>query len=200
MNSEIINVHILKNLIKNEIDYNVNDNIVYLNDKLKKLENENLKDCVEIYGVHDNRLNNKKIRNNRLKQICEQLNLNHKAIIDSWYNKNHIVVRLRDVITAKEWQNRSRELRLKNINLNIDYDGPIKIFVAAPLELKVLLKKTRDALLPYYKYVSLCKSGVMVRKNDKSEIYIVKNEKDIFNLLKLNSNISTKFEISENLL
>jgi hypothetical protein len=181
--TELINVPILKSLIKNEIDRNVSSNITILNGKLKKLEDDHLNNWVEVYGVHNSRLFNKKIRNNYVKKICTLLDLDYKAIVDSDYDKNHIKLKLNDAATARDWQNRSREVRLKNFDLDIDFDGPIKIFVAASAEHKHLLKKTRDALLPHYKYVSLCKKGVMVRENERSKIYIVKNENDIYDLL-----------------
>ncbi|AIZ48659.1 fp25k [Agrotis segetum nucleopolyhedrovirus B] len=181
--AELINVPILKSLIKTEIDRNVTNNITILNGKLKKLEDDHLGDWVEVYGVHDARLYNKKIRNNYVKKICNLLQLDHKAVVESDYEKNHIKLKLNDAATAREWQNRSREVRLKNYDLDIDFDGPVKIFVAASPEQKQLLKKTRDALLPHYKYVSLCKRGVMVRENDRSRIFIVKNENDIYDLL-----------------
>nr|ANW12288.1 few polyhedra [Malacosoma sp. alphabaculovirus] len=181
METKLLLVPIIKSMIKNEIDSN--DSLNELNCKLKKLENENLHDSVEIYGIHDNKLNNKKIRNMYTKKICNLLNLDHKLIVESDFEKNHIKLKLTDGATAKEWQNRSREVRLKNHDLDIDYDGPVKIFVAASPEHKQLLKKARDTLLPYYKYVSLFKKGVMVRQNDRSKIYIVKNENDIYDLL-----------------
>lgn len=181
--TELINVPILKNLIKTEIDRNVTSNITILNGKLKKLEDDHLSDWVEVYGVHDSRLHNKKIRCMIVKKICALLQLDHKAVVESDYEKNHIKLKLNDAGAAREWQNRSREVRLKNYDLDIDFDGPVKIFVAASPEHKQLLKKTRDALLPHYKYVSLCKKGVMVRENDRSRIYIVKNENDIYDLL-----------------
>nr|AEU04748.1 few polyhedra protein [Spodoptera litura MNPV X17] len=181
--SELINVPILKNLIKSEIDRNVANNITILNGKLKKLEDDHLNDWVEVYGVHDTRLFNKKVRNNYVKKICALLQLDYKSVVESDYEKNHIKLKLNDATTAREWQNRSREVRLKNYDLEIDFDGPIKIFVAALPEHKQLLKKTRDALLPHYKYVSLCKKGVMVRENERSKIFIVKNENDIYDLL-----------------
>ncbi|WBB27232.1 FP25K [Mythimna sequax nucleopolyhedrovirus] len=181
--TELINVPILKSLIKTEIDRNVSGNITILNGKLKKLEDDHLNTWVEVYGVHNSRLLNKKIRNNYVKKICTLLDLDYKAIVESDYDKNHIKLKLNDAATARDWQNRSREVRLKNFDLDIDFDGPIKIFVAASAEHKHLLKKTRDALLPHYKYVSLCKKGVMVRENERSKIYIVKNENDIYDLL-----------------
>jgi hypothetical protein len=181
--TELINVPILKSLIKNEIDRNVSNNISILNGKLKRLEDDHLNNWVEVYGVHDSRLYNKKIRNNYVKKICTLLGVDYKAIVDSDYDKNHINLKLNDAATAREWQNRSREVRLKNFDLDIDFDGPVKIFVAASAEHKHLLKKTRDALLPHYKYVSLCKKGVMVRENERSKIYIVKNENDIYDML-----------------
>ncbi|AYN45046.1 fp25k [Alphabaculovirus alterspexiguae] len=181
--SELINVPILKNLIKTEIDRNVTNNITILNGKLKKLEDDHLGDWVEIYGVHDSRLHNKKIRSTFVKKICALLQLDYKAVVESDYEKNHIKLKLNDAATAREWQNRSRDVRIKNYDLDIDFDGPVKIFVAASSEHKQLLKKARDALLPHYKYVSLCKKGVMVRENERSKIFIVKNENDIYNLL-----------------
>lgn len=183
METDLINVPILKSLIRNEIDRNVNDNLSILTCKLKKLENEQLNDSVEIYGVYDKKLFNKKVRNVYVKKICQLLDLDYRHVVDTEYEKNHITVRLSDAATAKDWQNKSRELRLKNVDLEIDYDGPVKIFVAASPEHKLLLKKTRDALLPYYKYVSLCKKGVMVRKTDKSKIHIVSCESDINGLI-----------------
>ncbi|AAM09233.1 FP25 [Mamestra configurata nucleopolyhedrovirus A] len=186
--TELINVPILKSLIKTEIDRNVSGNITILNGKLKKLEDDHLNTWVEVYGVHNSRLLNKKIRNNYVKKICTLLDLDYKAIVESDYDKNHIKLKLNDAATARDWQNRSREVRLKNFDLDIDFDGPIKIFVAASAEHKHLLKKTRDALLPHYKYVSLCKKGVMVRENERSKIYIVKNENDIYDLLSKMSN------------
>ncbi|AVA31174.1 fp25k [Oxyplax ochracea nucleopolyhedrovirus] len=183
---QLINVSLLKSLIKTQIHENVSDDIKILEEKLKKLEFNNLSDSVEIYGIHDVKLNNKKIRNCMLKRICKLLNLNYKHILDSTYNKNHIVVKLRDAVRAKEWQTRSRERRIKNYDLNIDYDGPVKIFVAATNEQKLLLKKTRDALLPFYKYISLCKDGVMVRRDEKSRVFVVKNEQNI-EFLRINS-------------
>lgn len=182
---QLINVSLLKSLIKTQIDENVSDNIKSMSEKLKKLEHDNLTDNVEIYGIHDNRLNNKKIRNYYIKKICTLLNLNYKNVLESTFDKNHIVVKLCDAVRAKEWQAKSRELRLKNFNLNINYDGPIKIFVAATAEQKLLLKKTRDVLLPFYKYISICKNGVMVRRDEKSRVFIVKNEQHI-EFLKVN--------------
>nr|WRK23031.1 fp25 [Bombyx mori nucleopolyhedrovirus]WRK23721.1 fp25 [Bombyx mori nucleopolyhedrovirus]WRK23997.1 fp25 [Bombyx mori nucleopolyhedrovirus] len=176
---QLINVSLLKSLIKTQIDENVSDNIKSMSEKLKRLEYDNLTDCVEIYGIHDNRLNNKKIRNYYLKKICILLDLNFKHVIESSFDKNHIVAKLCDATRAKEWQTKSRERRLKNFNLNINYDGPVKIFVAATAEQKLLLKKTRDALLPFYKYISICKNGVMVRRDEKSRVFIVKNEQNI---------------------
>nr|AGX01147.1 25K [Bombyx mori nucleopolyhedrovirus] len=176
---QLINVSLLKSLIKTQIDENVSDNIKSMSEKLKRLECDNLTDSVEIYGIHDNRLNNKKIRNYYLKKICILLDLNFKHVIESSFDKNHIVAKLCDATRAKEWQTMSRERRLKNFNLNINYDGPVKIFVAATAEQKLLLKKTRDALLPFYKYISICKNGVMVRRDEKSRVFIVKNEQNI---------------------
>ncbi|AHH82625.1 FP25K [Buzura suppressaria nucleopolyhedrovirus] len=183
MESDLINVSILKNLIKTEINKNVRNNLNEIDSKLKKLENAELNSSVEIYGVHDSRLTDKKIRNFYIKKICSLLSLDYKLIVSSEFKKNYIKLRLSDAATAREWQMRSCKLRLKNYDLNVDYDGPIKIFVAASHEQKQLLKKTRDALLPHYKYVSLCKKGVMVRENDTSRIYIVKDDNDIYNLL-----------------
>jgi hypothetical protein len=182
---QLINVSLLKSLINNQINENVSDDIKIMNEKLKKLEHDNLTDCVEIYGIHDDKLNVKKIRNMHLKKICSLLDLNYKHIMESTFVKNHLVVKLCDSLRAKEWQTRSREFRLKNYNLNIDYDGPVKIFIAAPVEQKLLLKKTRDALLPFYKYISICKNGIMVRRDDKSRVFMVKNEQNI-EFLKLN--------------
>nr|AFN21024.1 FP25 [Bombyx mori nucleopolyhedrovirus] len=176
---QLINVSLLKSLIKTQIDENVSDNIKSMSEKLKRLECDNLTDSVEIYGIHDNRLNNKKIRNYYLKKICILLDLNFKHVIESSFDKNHIVAKLCDATRAKEWQTKSRERRLKNFNLNINYDGPVKIFVAATAGQKLLLKKTRDALLPFYKYISICKNGVMVRRDEKSRVFIVKNEQNI---------------------
>ncbi|QWO71585.1 FP25K [Orgyia pseudotsugata single capsid nuclopolyhedrovirus] len=183
METDLINVPILKNLIKHEIDRNVNDNIHALNDKLKKLEDAELNCGVEIYGIHDARLSDKKVRHHYVKKICSLLGLDHKLVVDSEYKKNHIKLRLTDAATARDWQNKSCRCRLKNYDFDINFDGPVKIFVAASHEHKQLLKKTRDALLPHYKYVSLCKTGVMVRENDTSKIYIVKNDNDIRKLL-----------------
>ncbi|AGA16212.1 fp protein [Thysanoplusia orichalcea nucleopolyhedrovirus] len=176
---QLINVSLLKSLIKTQIEENVSDNIKSMSEKLKKLEYDNLTDSVEIYGNHDSRLNNKKIRNYYLKKVCALLDLNFRHVIESSFDKNHIVAKLCDATRAKEWQTKSRERRLKNFNLNINYDGPVKIFVAATAEQKLLLKKTRDALLPFYKYISICKNGVMVRRDEKSRVYIVKNEQNI---------------------
>lgn len=183
MESDLINVSILKNLIKTEIDKNVKNNLHEIDSKLRKLENAELNSSVEIYGVHDSRLADKKVRNYYIKKICTLLSLDYKLIVNSEFKKNYIKLRLSDAATAREWQMRSCKLRIKNYDLNVDYDGPIKIFVAASHEHKQLLKKTRDSLLPHYKYVSLCKNGVMVRENDISRIYIVKDESDIYNLL-----------------
>jgi Baculovirus FP protein len=189
MENKIINVSSLKSLIKTEIDRTLTDNINVLNGKLKKLENDRLHDSVEIYGIHDKRLYNRKVRHAYIKKICTLLSLDYRAVVESEYDKNHIVVKLSDAVAAKEWQSRSREVRLKNVDLDVAYDGPVKIFVAATAEHKQLLKKTRDALLPIYKYVSLCKKGVMVRRNDRSKIYVVTHENDISMLLnKLCSN------------
>ncbi|AKN80571.1 Few polyhedra [Perigonia lusca single nucleopolyhedrovirus] len=181
--SNLINVPILKNLIRNEIDRNISENIEALNGKLKRLEDANLNSSVEIYGVYDSRLNDKKVRIFYLKKFCSLLNLDYKSVIDSEYKKNYICVKLTDAATARDWQTSSCQMRLKNHNLNIDVDAPVKIFVAASHEHKQLLKKTRDALLSHYKYVSLCKGGVMVRQNDTSKIYIVKNDRDIRELV-----------------
>ncbi|USC25909.1 fp25 [Palpita vitrealis nucleopolyhedrovirus] len=176
---QLINVSLLKSLINTQIEENVLDNIKVMSEKLKKLECDNLTDSVEIYGIYDKKLNNKKIRMFYLKKICTLLGLNYKHVIESSFNKNHIVVKLCDATRAKEWQTKSREVRLKNFNLNINYDGPVKIFVAATAEQKLLLKKTRDALLPFYKFISICKNGVMVRRDEKSRVFIVKNEQNI---------------------
>lgn len=180
---DLINVPILKNLIKQEIDRSVINNLGLLSGKLQKLENDNLSCCVEVYGVHDKRLVDKKVRNYYLKKLCALLNLQFKHVVDSAYKNNHIEVRLTDAATAREWQTRSCRERLKNYDFDINYDGPVKVFVAATHEHKQLLKKTRDALLPHYKYVSLCKNGVMVRQNDTSKIHVVKSEGDIYELL-----------------
>ncbi|AXU41510.1 FP25K [Alphabaculovirus altermyunipunctae] len=182
METDLINVPILKSLIRTEIDRNVSDNISILRSKLKKLEHEQLSDSVEIYGIYDRKIYNKKTRNMYVKKICNLLDLDYKNVVDTEYEKNHIVVRLSDAATAKNWQNRSREVRLKNSDLDVEFEGSVKIFLAASPEHKLLLKKTRDALLPYYKYVSLCKKGVMVRKTDKSKIHIVTSESDINDL------------------
>jgi hypothetical protein len=187
---QLINVSFLKSLIKHQIDENVSDNIKCIGEKLKKLEHDNLTDHVEIYGVHDHKLVYKKVRNFYIKKICSLLTLNYKHVLESSFEKNHIIVRLCDATRAKEWQTRSRERRLKNYDLNIDFDGPVKIFVAATTEQKLLLKKTRDALLPHYKYISICKNGVMVRRDEKSRVYIVKNEHDIETLEHSNINNS----------
>lgn len=176
---QLINMSLLKSLIKTQIDENVSNNINSINEKLKKIENNNLTNMVEIYGIHDNKLNNKKIRNSYIKKICNLLNLDYKNVLESTFDKNHISVKLNDAVRAKEWQAKSREHRLKNFNLNINFDGPIKIFVAATPEQKLLLKKTRDSLLPFYKYISICKNGIMVRRNEKSKVFIVRNEQHI---------------------
>ncbi|QYC92731.1 Fp25k [Trabala vishnou gigantina nucleopolyhedrovirus] len=180
---DLINVPILKGLIKNEIDRKVANDICTLNDKLKKLNDAELNCSVEIYGLHDARLHDKKTRNYYIRKMCALLKLNYKSVIDSEYKKNHIRIKLTDAATAREWQVRSCQTRLKNYDFNVNFDGPVKIFVAASNEHKQLLKRTRDMLLNYYKYVSLCKNGVMVRENDTSKIYIVKNENDIYDLL-----------------
>ncbi|QHB21698.1 FP25K [Artaxa digramma nucleopolyhedrovirus] len=184
MKTDLINVSTLKNLIKTEIRRNVNENIHALNSKLKRLEDAELNSSVEIYGVYDAlRLSEKKIRHNYIKKICALLSLDCKLVLEHEYKKNHIKVKLTDAATARDWQTKSCKKRLKNYDLDIDYDGPVKIFVAASHEHKQLLKKTRDALLAHYKYVSLCKNGIMVRENDTSKIHIVKTENDIYELL-----------------
>ncbi|ACF05326.1 FP25K [Adoxophyes orana nucleopolyhedrovirus] len=193
----LINVSILQNLIKQEINNNVNENINTITSKLKKLEEVNLNDSVEIYGIRDTRLNYKKIRVNYIKKICNLLNLDFKFVVENFFDRNHIVVRLTDAVTAREWQKRSRDTRINNYDLNINFDAPVKIFVAASHEHKQLLKKTRDVLLSSFKYVSLCKNGVMVRKNERSKIYVIKNENDIYNLLLKSKSVS--FECDENL-
>lgn len=174
---QLINVALLKSLINMQIDES--DDIKLMNVKLKELERDRLNDSVEVYGVHDSRLHNKKVRNYYLKKICDLLDLDFKHVLDSSFYKNHMVVKLCNAMRAKEWQSKSREQRLKNHSLNIDYDGPIKIFVAAPPEQKLLLKKARDALLPVYKYISICKYGVMVRRDEKSRVFIIKDEQQI---------------------
>lgn len=184
MEAELINLPLLKNLIKSEIERNVTENFTSISDKLKKLENECLHSTVEIYGIHDNRLSDKKIRYQYVKKICLLLQLDFKTIVSLEYKKNYICLKLTDAATAREWQTRSCQRRLKNYDLGIDFDGPIKIFVAASHEHKQLLKRTRDLLLPHYKYVSLCRAGVMVRQTDTSRICIVKSETDIYDLLR----------------
>ncbi|AAP29842.1 fp protein [Choristoneura fumiferana multiple nucleopolyhedrovirus] len=174
---QLINVALLKSLINAQIDES--DDIKSMNVKLKALERDRLNDSVEVYGVHDARLDNKKIRTYYLKKICALLDLDFKHVIDSSFYKNHIMVRLCDAARAKEWQSKSRERRLNNHSLDIEYDGPVKIFVAAPPEQKLLLKKARDALLPVYKYISLCKQGVMVRRDEKSRVFIIRNDQHI---------------------
>ncbi|AKN80988.1 Few polyhedra [Lonomia obliqua multiple nucleopolyhedrovirus] len=197
---QLINVSLLKSFIKNQIDENVSDDIKIISEKLNKLELENLTDNVEIYGIHDNKLGIKKVRHFYIKKICTLLNLNYKHVLESNFEKNHIVVKLCDAIRAKEWQTRSRERRLKNYNLNINYDGPIKIFIAATDEQKLLLKKTRDALLPFYKFISICKNGVMVRRDEKSRVHIVKNEQDIEYLKDDHKYIDYQNESTKNLI
>jgi hypothetical protein len=181
--SSLINFPYLKNIIKNEINRNDVTDISDIKTKLKKLENDQLNDCAEVYGIYDNRLASKKIRQNYIKKICTKLDLDYKHVVDTEYENNHILVKLANGATAKEWQSKSRERRIKNLDIGLDYDGPIKIFVAATAEQKLLLKKSRDALLPYFKFVSMCKKGVMVRKEAKSKIHIIKNEIDIAELL-----------------
>ncbi|AUA60285.1 FP25K [Operophtera brumata nucleopolyhedrovirus] len=181
--SSLINFPYLKNIIKNEINRNDVTDISDIKTKLKKLENDQLNDCAEVYGIYDNRLHNKKIRQNYIKKICTKLDLDYKHVVDTEYENNHILVKLANGATAKEWQSKSRERRIKNLDIGLDYDGPIKIFVAATAEQKLLLKKSRDALLPYFKFVSMCKKGVMARKEAKSKIHIIKNEIDIAELL-----------------
>ncbi|QDL56984.1 FP-25K [Dione juno nucleopolyhedrovirus] len=174
---QLINVALLKSLINAQIDES--NDIKQMSAKLKQLERDRLNDCVEVYGVHDARLSNKKVRTYYLKKICALLDLDFRHVLNSSFHKNHMVVQLSDAARAKEWQSRSRERRLKNHNLDIDYDAPVKIFVAAPPEQKLLLKKARDALLPVYKYISICKHGVMVRRDEKSRVFIIKNEQHI---------------------
>lgn len=174
---QLINVALLKSLINAQIDES--DDIKSLNAKLKELERDRLNDSVEVYGVHDARLASKRVRTHYLKRICALLDVDFKHVLDSSYHKNHMVVRLSDAARAKEWQSRSRERRLKNHSLGIDFDGPVKVFVAAPPEQKLLLKKARDALLPVYKYISICKHGVMVRRDEKSRVFVIKNEQHI---------------------
>ncbi|ALR71635.1 fp protein [Anticarsia gemmatalis multiple nucleopolyhedrovirus] len=174
---QLINVSLLKSLINSQIDES--NDIKLMNVKLKQLERDRLNNSVEIYGIHDQRLTSKRIRTFYLKKICALLDLEFKHVLDSSFHKNHMVVKLCDASRAREWQSKSREQRLKNYSLDIDYDGPVKIFVAAPAEHKLLLKKARDALLPVYKYISLCKHGVMVRRDEKSRVFIVKNEQHI---------------------
>ncbi|AKC91710.1 few polyhedra [Lambdina fiscellaria nucleopolyhedrovirus] len=179
MELDFINVPKLKSLIRNEVDRTINKNLHVFDDKIKKLEKANLNSSVEIYGVRDSRLSDRKVRQHYVKKICALLSLDTKLIVDSEFRKNHIYLKLNDAATAREWQARSCAARLKNYDLNVQYDAPVKMFVAASHEHKQLLKKTRDCLLPHYKYVSLCKLGVMVRENDTSKIYIIKNENEI---------------------
>ncbi|ABI35728.1 Fp25K [Ectropis obliqua nucleopolyhedrovirus] len=181
--TDLINVPKLKNIIKNEIERNVSDNMHALNSKLRKLEDAELNCNVEIYGISDSQLHHKKIRQHYVKKICALLSLDSKLIVLSEYKKNFIRVKLTDAVTAREWQTRSCRTRLKNYDLGVNFDGPVKIFVAASHEHKQLLKKTRDLLLSHYKYVSLCKNGVMVRHSDNSKIYVVQKENDIYELL-----------------
>ncbi|ABF50326.1 fp25k [Antheraea pernyi nucleopolyhedrovirus] len=174
---QLINVSLLKSLINSQIDES--DDIRLMNAKLKQLERDRLNDSVEIYGIHDARLASKRVRTQYLKKICALLDVEFRHVLDSSFYKNHIVAQLSDATRAREWQSKSREQRLKNHSLGIDFDGPVKIFVAAPPEQKLLLKKARDALLPLYKYISICKHGVMVRRDEKSRVFIVKNEQHI---------------------
>lgn len=74
-----------------------------MSEKLKRLEYDNFIDSVEIYGIYDSRLNNKKIRNYYLKKICVLFDLNFKYVIEFLFDKNYIVVKLCDVMCVKEW-------------------------------------------------------------------------------------------------
>nr|AIX47903.1 FP25K [Lymantria dispar multiple nucleopolyhedrovirus]QIT08110.1 few polyhedra 25K protein [Lymantria dispar multiple nucleopolyhedrovirus] len=184
MDFDLINVSGLKKLIKTEIDRNVSESLDALAQKLQRLEKNSLNCSVEIYGLADARaLFDRKVKNYYIKKICALLGLNFKAVLESESKNNYILVHLKDAATARDWQTRSCQVRLKNRDLGVEYDGPVKIFVAASRERKQLLKKTRDALLPHFKYVSLCKAGVMARRNDSSEIYIIKDERDIHKLV-----------------
>ncbi|ADD73769.1 FP25K [Lymantria xylina nucleopolyhedrovirus] len=187
-NFDLINVSGLKKLIKNEIDRNVSESLDALAQKLQRLEKNSLNCSVEIYGLADPRFStDRKVKNHYIKKICALLDLNFKAVLESEAKNNYILVHLKDAAAARDWQTRSCQVRLKNRDLGVEYDGPVKIFVAASHERKQLLKKTRDALLPRFKYVSLCKTGVMARRSDSSKIYIIKNERDIQRLIELSS-------------
>lgn len=70
---QLINVSLLKSLINTQIEENVLDNIKVMSEKLKKLECDNLTDSVEIYGIYDKKLNNKKIRMFYLKKFARCL-------------------------------------------------------------------------------------------------------------------------------
>lgn len=189
MNQEtLINENALNAVIQKQIDQNssqTKDTIVYINnevdriqERLSHLETDALKNYVEIYGIPINYVNRDDKRMHVVNKIANKFLLSMDDVINISFIKNHIVLQVVNVKVATQWQNRSRDIRLTNRDIGIDRDGQIKAYIAAPDDLKILLRKARETL-PNYKYIWIGKKGVMLRESNDSRIYKIKNQQDL---------------------
>lgn len=189
MNQEtLINENALNAVIQKQIDQNssqTKDTIVYINNEVDRiherlyyLETDALKNYVEIYGIPINYVNRDDKRMHVVNKIANKFQLSMKDVLHTSCVKNHILLHVANVKVATHWQTRSRDLRLTNRDIGIDKDGHIKAYIAAPEDLKLLLRKARETLTNY-KYIWIGKDGVMLRENNDSRIYKIKNQHDL---------------------
>lgn len=119
---------------------------------------------------------------NAIKLLASNLNVNYDDVQDVQVKGNGVLVRLQNSRQVNEWETRSRELRLNLSDITKvseeESDNKIKVFAAAPTRLKLLLHTVRKHL-PQFKYIWIGKRGVMVRRESRSQIYVIKSENDI---------------------
>ncbi|AAS82630.1 ORF108 [Agrotis segetum granulovirus] len=136
-------------------------------------------DCVEIYGLGEWDDYNK-----TLQLITKALDLDIKDVLFCSKKGNGLLVKLIDNRAVNEWERKSREKRLRLIELTglqEDSDVKVKIFAAAPTKFKLLLHSVRK-MLPNFKYIWIGKRGVMARHESRSQIHLIKNENDLLNV------------------
>ncbi|AAG27398.1 PxORF100 peptide [Plutella xylostella granulovirus] len=130
-------------------------------------------DCVEIFGYTDC-----DDVYAFIKKVTKVLDLDYKDVVKATYKGNGILVKLISAQKVNQWERKSRDSRITLADLGYDRNDKIKIFAAAPTKYKLLLHTVRNAL-PNFKYIWISKRGVMARRGSRTQIHLIKDDKDI---------------------
>ncbi|XP_026317745.1 uncharacterized protein LOC113228606 [Hyposmocoma kahamanoa] len=164
----------------------------FLEQKINQLEQSQLSNVVEVCGVTESEKENTK---SIVDAICNKLQLQPDSIINAYRkrkpkvgtgvksNLSTITVTLREGF-RDQWIDAAKIKDIRGMDMGMAENN--KIYLREPLTpfTSYLLWKTKQEL----KFTELCKfvwckrGNIMVRKEEKEKIYIVRSEKDISRL------------------